>query len=79
MNDWLSIALRRDVLRRGVRVGAIVGTILVLINQGDAILDQGVAVVLNWKTLLTFLVPYCVSTYAGVAAILSADSGASDN
>jgi len=79
MNDWLSIALRRDVLARGVRVGAIVGTILVLINQGDAILDQGVAVALNWKTLLTFLVPYCVSTYAGVSAILSADSGAGDN
>jgi hypothetical protein len=79
MNDWLSIALRRDVLGRGIRVGAIVGTILVLINQGDVILDEGVAVVFNWKTLLTFLVPYCVSTYAGVSAILSADSGASDN
>lgn len=78
MNGWLSIALRRDVIKRGVRVGAIVGTILVLINQGDVIHADGVAAVLNWKTPLTFLVPYCVSTYAGVSAIMSADCHTGD-
>jgi hypothetical protein len=46
-------------------VALIVGTILNLINQGDTIvagLPLDVA-----KLLLTYLVPYCVSTYGAVS------------
>ena len=38
MKEWLSVATRRDIVIRGLKVGAIVGTILVAINQGDMIL-----------------------------------------
>ena len=79
MNEWLSIALRRDVVTRGVKVGAIVGTILVAINQGDQILESGISAALNWKTLMTYCVPYCVSTYAGVSAIRSYYGRAGDD
>jgi hypothetical protein len=70
MKEWLRIALRRDVVLRGLKVGAIVGTVLTAINQGDVILAGQIAAAGAWKIPLTYLVPYCVSTYAGVDAIL---------
>jgi len=50
-------------------VAIIVGTILNLINQGDALLT-GTSIVW-WKICLTYLVPYCVSTYGAVTALRS--------
>ena len=70
MNEWFRIAIRPDVVKRGLKVGAIVGTILTVINQGDVILAGQLASAGAWKIPLTYLVPYCVSTYAGVEAIL---------
>ncbi len=69
LNEWLKIAFRRDVVVRGAKVGLIVGTILTAINQGDLILAGKLDVTGAWKIPLTYLVPYCVSTYAGVEAI----------
>ena len=79
MKAWLSIAVRRDVVARGVRVGLIVGTILTAINHGDAILSGEIPQSAMWKIPLTYLVPFLVSTYAGVEAIRkhnSSNSGA---
>ena len=54
---------------RSVCVAIVVGTILNLINQGDAILE---ATSLNWiKIILTYFVPYDVSTYGAVSYRLS--------
>ena len=58
---WCPISIR---LRSPV-----VGTILNLINQGDAILG---ATSLNWiKIILTYLVPYAVNTYGAVSYRMS--------
>lgn len=58
-------ALSGGVPRRSLGVTIVVGTILNVINQGDALLG-GAPV--NWVTvLLTFAVPYCVSTYGAVS------------
>ena len=54
-----------------LRVAIVVGTILNMINQGDA-LFSGKSVVW-WKILLTYAVPYCVSTYGAVRARLRAE------
>ena len=70
MRNWLRIATRPDVVRRSLKVGAIVGTILVAINHGNLILQGVVTAEMIWKSLLTYCVPYCVSTYASVQAIL---------
>ncbi len=72
MTSWLKIALRKDVVLRGLKVGGIVGTIHVAINQGDLLLAGTVTVEALWKISLTYCVPYCVSTYASVSAIRSA-------
>ncbi len=73
MKEWLSVATRRDIVIRGLKVGAIVGTILVAINQGDMILAGQLDASAAWKIPLTYLVPYCVSTYSGVGAIRTHD------
>lgn len=70
MKEWLSVATRRDVIARGLKVGVFVGTILTAINYGDVILTGQIAPSAAWKIPLTYLVPFCVSTYAGVEAIL---------
>jgi hypothetical protein len=38
MSEWLKLAARADVVNRSLKVGLIVGTILTLINQGDALI-----------------------------------------
>ncbi len=73
MKEWLSVATRRDIVIRGLKVGAIVGTILVAINQGDMILAGQLDASAAWRIPLTYLVPYCVSTYSGVGAIRTYD------
>ena len=78
MKEWFSIALRRDVVARGLKVGLIVGTILTAINHGDDILTGQIAPAAVWKIPLTYLVPYLVSTYAGVEAILRQQDERSD-
>lgn len=71
MNSWIKIALRKDVVLRGLKVGGIVGTILVAINQGDLLMAANMSAEALWKIPLTYCVPYCVSTYASVSAIRS--------
>ena len=54
------------VIRNSLIVGAIVGTILNMINQGEYIAGDGPV---NWFKLgLTYCVPFCVATYGAFAA-----------
>jgi hypothetical protein len=54
--------------RRSLYVALVVGTVLNVINQGDAMFGEAP---LDWtKLVLTFLVPYCVATYGAVSALL---------
>ena len=53
------------VPRRSFFVALIVGTILNLINQGDALFGDGP--VNMTKVILTYAVPYCVATYGAVS------------
>ncbi len=51
----------------------VVGTLLTVINQGDVLLEGAVSGEVLAKILLTYCVPYAVSTYAGVGALLEKD------
>jgi len=65
--SWWSLAMHRSVVCRAVKVCGVVGTLLIVINQGDGIL-AGQSV--DWaKLLLTYLVPYGVSTFSAVSAL----------
>jgi len=68
MGEWLQHARAPSVVRRAAKTSALVGSILVAINQGDALLVGGLGA-LSWsKLVLTFFVPYAVSTHASVAS-----------
>lgn len=66
----LKVALSGPCLARAVAVMIIVGTILNLINQGEAIFQGGPINLL--KLLLTYFVPFCVSTYGTWSALITA-------
>ena len=68
--SWFSIAKREDVVRRSLKVASIVGTILVLINYGDRLIAGTMDMTAWIKSMMTYCVPYCVSTYASVGAIM---------
>jgi len=58
-------ATEHGVPARSLRLAVVVGTVLNLINQGDA-LAAGAG--LNWfKIGLTYVMPYLVSTYGAVS------------
>ncbi len=54
-------------VRRALKVSAIIGTLLLAINQGDLI-AAGYWPPL-WKILLTYIVPYAVSSYSTAALL----------
>ncbi len=56
-------------LRRSLIVAILIGTILNLINQGEAILGDPPVVL--WKLLLTYFVPFAVASYGSYAALRS--------
>lgn len=57
----LQMCLSPKVLRQSLIVSLVVGTILTLINQGDALFSGGQVNMI--KVGLTYLVPLLVSTY----------------
>ncbi|MDA0821611.1 MAG: nitrate/nitrite transporter NrtS [Proteobacteria bacterium] len=71
MDTWLRIALRADIARRSLKVAAIVGTILALINNWDRLVPYSLDFNAWVKIALTYCVPYCVSTYSSVGATIA--------
>jgi hypothetical protein len=73
MSRWsriFALCLSDGIPKRSLAVALIVGSILNLINQGDALfggMDINVT-----KIMLTFAVPYCVATYGAVSYRLGA-------
>ncbi len=64
----IRLATTEGVPRRAFWVAVVVGSILNLINQGDA-LFAGAAI--HWgKLILTYAVPFAVSTHGAVSARL---------
>ena len=63
------------VVRRATYMAIVVGSILVFINHGERIFAGDFSFTLLWQSLLTLVVPYCVSTFSSVLAMIEhADS-----
>jgi hypothetical protein len=55
------------MLWRAVKAAVFVGTVLTLLNQGDALLaGEPLPTALAWKIPLTFVVPFCVTIYGAM-------------
>lgn len=58
----------RGIVARSTRVALVVGTALVALNQGDVLLSGDFPWAQGWyKLLLTYVVPFGVSTYGALA------------
>jgi phosphoribosylformylglycinamidine synthase len=64
MTSALATACRPAIVRRALVMAAVVGPILTLINQGDALVSD--VPFSFWKAGLTFIVPYLVATVSAI-------------
>ena len=62
-------------MKRSVRVALVVGTLLTLINQGGRLLALDIDAPTLARIVLTYIVPYCVSTWAAVGALHDRGTG----
>jgi len=62
MTRLVSISLSRHIVIASLKIALVVGTLLNLVNQGEALLSGGTISLLHF--LLNYLVPYCVSSYS---------------
>ncbi len=53
-------------INQSMKISVVVGTILNIINQGDFILNMMFENINYFKLSLTYLVPFCVSTYTAI-------------
>lgn len=75
--EALGVVLCRSNLCATTIVAAIVGTMLLLINQLDVLLEGRIGGVLLVKAVLTYMVPFLVSNY-GVLVATRRRPGVSD-
>ena len=71
-DGWIALATSRSVVQRATVVALVVGSILVIINHGDAIVRGDLSAGRLLRIALTIAVPYCVSTYSSVSALRDA-------
>ncbi|WP_428982740.1 nitrate/nitrite transporter NrtS [Paraglaciecola aquimarina] len=63
------MAVSKKQLKTAIYISILVGTILTLINQGEAFIGGAE---INWlKVILTYIVPFCVSLYSSSVALKS--------
>lgn len=66
---FMTLALSSQVLFSSLKVSVVVGSLLVLINHGDKLILMSFSYGDILKILLTYLIPYGVSTWSAVKAI----------
>lgn len=69
IRTWCGLACTRPVVFRGLKYAVVVGTVLVTINHGDAILRGDVDRGRFLRIALTVVVPYVVSALSSVGAM----------
>ena len=63
------VAFRKNVFLRALKMALIVGIVLAVINNDDHVFLGTMTVTIWIKILITFCVPFCVSTISSVLAI----------
>src|SRR6476619_5523615 len=63
---WRHAPLYRPVFQQALRVAGVVGTILFCINQADVVFSGRITALVVVKIILTYFVPFLVSTYSAL-------------
>ena len=69
--NWLLLAVEINTLIRSIKIAVVVGTLLMFINHSSVIMSGEIEGHHMLKILLTYLVPYLVSTYSSVESKLN--------
>ena len=64
----------RETVRRALKIACIVGPVLTVINQHDVLLRGEFSLRLALKILLTFAVPYSVSSFSSARAYMEREN-----
>ena len=67
--SFFTLACSRNVVIRALKIALVVGTLLILINHGQALLNFDMSITRWIQIALTYCVPYAVSTYSSVQAL----------
>ncbi|CAH0990862.1 hypothetical protein SIN8267_00962 [Sinobacterium norvegicum] len=67
--SFIQLAIRPRVVSTALKLSLLVGTVLAIINHGPAMLQFTLGSDNFLQIALTYLVPYCVSTYSAVKAL----------
>jgi len=70
MDKFTKIAFHRSTVNKAIIISLTVGTVLNVINQGDYIFQMQWEKISAFKVLLTYLTPFCVSTYSTATALM---------
>lgn len=70
MLEWIRLLNTWPVVRRALKYAIVVGSILIAINHGDAIVRGDLNAVRFLKMGLTVVVPYVVSALSSVGAMI---------
>ena len=68
--EWCALACRGSVVRRGLKFAVVVGTVLIVINHGDAIIAGELTRTNYVKMAMTVVVPYVVSVLSSIGAMI---------
>ena len=74
MRRTLALVSEPSIVKRGLKYSIVVGTVLVIINHSDRILNGTISTNQWWQIVLTYAVPYIVSSLSSVQAILKHDA-----
>jgi len=55
-----------SLVKRSGKASVVVGTLLLALNQGDFIIAGELYMAMIWKIPLTYLVPFCVSSWGAI-------------
>ena len=64
---YITILCEKEILLKSLKISIIVGTLLNIINQGEIIFSLNFENINYLKSLLTYMVPFLVSTYTAVS------------
>jgi methyl-accepting chemotaxis protein len=70
-SERIRMKVTKKQVKTAIFISILVGTLLTLINQGEAFLGDAE---INWfKVVLTYIVPFCVSLYSSSVAQLATE------
>jgi hypothetical protein len=78
IETWFRVATETSVIKRSLKVMVSVGTVLMLINNGDYLLNGDFDMLNMGGITLTYLVPFSVATYSSVASRLESQTLSTD-